>query len=316
MSTAELTPSAAVWPGIAAVERETGISKDSLRIWERRYAFPQPARDAGGERVYPPEQVLKLHLIKRLLDRGYRAGRLVPASLDTLQALLLAETQPATSAMAAVPARDDFEPFIGALRSHQFEELRRLLVQTLLRMGLGPGIEQLIAPLTSEVGELWMRGELQIFEEHIFSESVQAALRQAMQAVPRPAQEQKPRVLLSTLPGEQHGLGLTMAEAMFVLEGCQCLSLGVQTPVRDLVLAAAAHRADVVALSCSAFVAPSAVAAGLAELRQALPAGIEIWAGGSSPALQRRSPHASLRHVLRLGQIAEELARWRASHPG
>ena len=48
MSTAELTPPAAVWPGIAAVERETGISKDSLRIWERRYAFPQPARDAAG----------------------------------------------------------------------------------------------------------------------------------------------------------------------------------------------------------------------------------------------------------------------------
>ncbi|MBA4342608.1 MAG: cobalamin-binding protein [Methylibium sp.] len=315
MSTAELTPPTAVWPGIAAVERETGISKDSLRIWERRYAFPQPARDAGGERVYPPEQVLKLRLIKRLLDRGYRAGRLVPASLDSLQALL-AEAQPALGAMAATPARDDFAPFIEALRSHQFEELRRLLVQTLVRMGLGPGIEQLIAPLTGEVGELWMRGELQIFEEHVFSESVQAALRQAMQAVPRPAQEQKPRVLLSTLPGEQHGLGLTMAEAMFVLEGSQCLSLGVQTPVRDLVLAAAAHRADVVALSCSAFVGPSAVAAGLAELRQALPAEIEIWAGGSSPALQRRSAHPSLRHVVRLGQIAEELARWRASHPG
>jgi DNA-binding transcriptional MerR regulator len=315
MPMTELEPLVAVWPGIAAVERETGISKDSLRIWERRYAFPQPARDAAGERVYPPEQVRKLRLIRRLLDRGYRPGRLVPASLDSLQALL-AEAQPAMSAFAGSPARDDFAPFIEALRSHQFEELRRLLVQTLLRMGLGPGIEQLIAPLTGEVGEMWMRGELQIFEEHIFSESVQAALRQAMQAVPRPAQEQTPRVLLSTLPGEQHGLGLTMAEAMFVLEGSQCLSLGVQTPVGDLVLAAAAHRADVVALSCSAFVAPSAVAAGLTELRQALPAGVEIWVGGSSPALQRRSAHPSLRHVVRLGQIAEELARWRASHPG
>ena len=42
---------------IAAVERETGLSKDTLRVWERRYAFPRPARDSNGERIYPPEQV-------------------------------------------------------------------------------------------------------------------------------------------------------------------------------------------------------------------------------------------------------------------
>ena len=36
---------------IAAVERDTGLGKDTLRIWERRYGFPRPLRDAGGERV-------------------------------------------------------------------------------------------------------------------------------------------------------------------------------------------------------------------------------------------------------------------------
>ena len=30
---------------ISAVERETGLSKDVLRIWERRYGFPEPRRD-------------------------------------------------------------------------------------------------------------------------------------------------------------------------------------------------------------------------------------------------------------------------------
>jgi methanogenic corrinoid protein MtbC1 len=40
-------------------------------------------------------------------------------------------------------------------------------------------------------------------------------------------------VLLTTLPGEPHGLGLLMAEAMLALEGCTCVSLGVQTPVLE-----------------------------------------------------------------------------------
>ncbi|PTT81921.1 hypothetical protein DBR42_17435, partial [Pelomonas sp. HMWF004] len=54
--------------GIAAVERDTGISKETLRVWERRYGFPAPWRDAAGERLYAPEQVQRLRLIKRLLD--------------------------------------------------------------------------------------------------------------------------------------------------------------------------------------------------------------------------------------------------------
>ena len=42
---------------IAALELETGIAKDTLRVWERRYGFPQPQRDEFGERIYPLEQV-------------------------------------------------------------------------------------------------------------------------------------------------------------------------------------------------------------------------------------------------------------------
>ena len=45
---------------IAAVERDTGIGKDTLRVWERRYGFPVPERDVHGERIYPMSQVEKL----------------------------------------------------------------------------------------------------------------------------------------------------------------------------------------------------------------------------------------------------------------
>ena len=43
---------------IAAVERDTGLSKDTLRVWERRYNFPQPGRDAHGERLFCTEQAM------------------------------------------------------------------------------------------------------------------------------------------------------------------------------------------------------------------------------------------------------------------
>ena len=45
---------------IAAVERDTGLSKDVLRMWERRYGFPTPERDGNGDRLYSAEQVERL----------------------------------------------------------------------------------------------------------------------------------------------------------------------------------------------------------------------------------------------------------------
>ncbi|MGE0106807.1 MAG: MerR family DNA-binding transcriptional regulator, partial [Thiomonas sp.] len=47
------TVNTALQLSIAAVERDTGIGKDTLRVWERRYGFPQPHRDASGDRLYP-----------------------------------------------------------------------------------------------------------------------------------------------------------------------------------------------------------------------------------------------------------------------
>ena len=72
---------------IAAVERDTGLSKDTLRVWERRYGFPMPLRDAQGGRNYPTAQVERLRMLKRLLDAGHRPGKLMlltPADLQRL----------------------------------------------------------------------------------------------------------------------------------------------------------------------------------------------------------------------------------------
>ena len=74
---------------IAAVERDTGLSKDTVRAWERRYAFSLPSRDGTGERAYALEQVEKLRSVKRLLDAGHCPRRILP--LETLAMQQLAD---------------------------------------------------------------------------------------------------------------------------------------------------------------------------------------------------------------------------------
>lgn len=296
---------------IAAVERDCGLTKDTLRIWERRYGFPRPGRDGYGERVYPAEQVDKLRLIKRLIDQGHRPGKIIGLATDELQRLAGGPTRAAPRTSAG--ESDPLAPFLASVKSHAPDALRDGLAQALLRLGLARFVDEVVAPLNERVGEAWARGEFEVHEEHLYTESVQCVLRNAIRAIPQPAGEtRRPLVLLTTLPQEPHGIGLLMAEAIFALEGARCVSLGVQTPLRDIVQAAAAQRVDVVALSFSACLGPHQVLGSLAELRGKLDAAIEIWAGGACAALHRRPP-PGVRCFRSLDGIAPALAEWRAA---
>ena len=286
--------------GIAAVEQETGLSKDTLRVWERRYGFPKPGRDANGERAYPSDQVHLLRRIRRLMDQGARPGRIFAMGVDALEAKARGE--------APAPALGGLPAEIELLRMHRVAELRSVLEQAALRGGLYEFVTATAAPLASQVGEAWARGELQVYEEHLFSEQLQSVLRGAIARLDGAGA--LPRVLLSTLPGEQHGLGLLMAQAVFALEGAGCISLGTQTPVRELADAVRAEGAHIVALSASSSYAAGQLKEGVAQLRAELPAAVELWCGGAGSA-RLRQPAAGVRILTDLAGIREALAGWR-----
>jgi len=308
-----MIPIPASTPGlpIAAVERDTGLSKDTLRVWERRYGFPQPTRDANGERVYPAEQVEKLRLLKRLMDQGHRPGKIAEQSLEQLQALAEAGNGRAGPASMEAGPAGALRPFLQLIADHRVDDLRRELALLAVKAGLARFVADVIAPLTALVGEAWARGELAIFEEHLYTESVQGVLRNAIASIPHPGDS--PRVLLTTVPQEPHGLGVLMAEAMFALEGARCVSLGVRTPVMEIVRGAESQQIDIVALSFSSVVSPHQVIESLKDLRAQLPGATELWAGGSSPVLQRRPP-AGVRVLGRLDEVGPAVAGWRAGH--
>ena len=291
--------------GIAAVERDTGLGKDTLRVWERRYGFPTPERDRFGERVYPREQIEKLRVLKRLIDGGQRPGKIIRCSLVELLARIRKD-----DIEGHPPSHDPaLAAKIDLLRTHRVDELRGELAQALARAGLQRFVIEVAGPLNVAVGEAWMRGDVQIFEEHLYSECMQMILRGAIAGLPRV--QGGPCVLMSTFPHETHGLGLLMAEALFVLEGAHCVPLGVCTPVVEIARAARAHGADIVALSFSLASPPAPTIEGLRTLREQLPESTEIWTGGASVALGRLPP-GEVRVLRELSAIGAALAAWRA----
>ena len=292
---------------ISAVERDTGLSKDVLRVWERRYGFPAPDRDENDERQYPLPQVERLRAIKRLIDGGHRPGKLLSLNEAEIAAL---------SAQQARPRRDGAEgeetvqqQALTALRDGHLVRLRSLLSQSLLKHGLQTFVTDTVAPLNRVVAEACTRGTLSVFLERAYVEQITQVLRGVLLSVPSP--HEAPRMLLATLPSETNALGLLMVEALLLPEGVTCVSLGTQVPIPEIAAAVAAFDADIVVLPFSASFSAKQAVASLETLRGLLPGTVPLWAGGELIRRIRRD----IPGVTPTGALADKLAalrQWRA----
>lgn len=305
---------------IANVEKETGLSKDTLRMWERRYGFPAPARDPGGDRLYPAAQVEQLRQIKRLIDQGHRPGQLMTLSPEALRSLPARDTGTAShphrgasavaGTMHAGDTNEEITDLLELLRNHDAARFQQRLQQTVARAGLGRFVMDTVAPLTRQVGKAWEDGRFAVFEEHLFTELTKRVLRQAIANLPPP--NGRPCILLTSVPDEPHVLGLLMAEALFALDGAQCVPLGAQMPLLDIARAATAHHADVVALSFSSAFSTRRAGPVLAQLRELLPTRVALWVGGEG-ASQAALP-SGITRLRTLADGVEALGAWRSAH--
>ncbi|HIJ37753.1 MAG TPA: MerR family transcriptional regulator [Rhodospirillaceae bacterium] len=285
------------------LESEIGLSREVVRKWEIRYGFPCPDRDDSGARIYPADQVVQLRLIGRLVRSGARPSKVVGLDLLTLERLT--EESLAPEALPSVFSRLILE----TLLKHDLPQLKLLLRGQLHRDGLAHFVYETVARLNHVVGEAWLRGEIRVFEEHLYTETISDILSDALRTVTLPSGS--PRFLLSTPPGELHTLGLLMVLTMAVLEGAYCINLGSQTPAGEMVRAAQALQIDLVGISLSIAHPAREAAAYLRDLRDQLDPKIEIWAGGEGVLSLRRI--AGVRVFRNLESLGGAVRSWRAS---
>ena len=92
---------------IGTVSRLTGISQHTLRVWERRYSAVESRRSESGRRLYSDQDVEKLTLLKALVDRGDRIGKIAAEDIESLRARLASyeDHSLTTRQVAAGPAK-------------------------------------------------------------------------------------------------------------------------------------------------------------------------------------------------------------------
>ena len=282
-SQAEPSPSASVEAapiggfGIGAVARMTGIDEHALRVWERRYGFPRPERSPGGARLYNADDIRKLNLVSQALERGHRPGEVVAKDARSLEALLSAGLSDRVSAVED-PAARERERILAALRREDVDVVRAQLRELAMMLGPRRFVVDVAHPLAVRVGELWSAGQVEIHQEHLLSDCLSTQLRLLRSLLD---ERRGPVLLLTTLPGEPHVLGLEMIALYAAVAGASPRVLGVATPAEQLVLAARAHRAAAVGLGISPSSDLAATAAAVRQIVPQLPPSTELWLGGA-----------------------------------
>ncbi|MDA1082218.1 MAG: MerR family transcriptional regulator [Gemmatimonadetes bacterium] len=268
---------------IAVVAERTGLSRDVLRVWERRYGAVEPGRTAGGQRLYSDEDVNRF----RLLAEATRHGRSIrhvagmsTTELATLVATDAAERPVRESARHAESLEATVEVALRHVRSLDGTGLDRVLRRTLARHGLPAFTEDLVPHLMHRIGDAWATKEITVAHEHLASAAVLAVLFEAIRSLPEPPAARK--LLVATPAGEYHAVGAALAATVAALDGWVIVYLGTDVPSSDIVSAASAAEASAVLLSAVHTDLPEQLVRRLRALRAELPASVPIVIGGAA----------------------------------
>jgi methanogenic corrinoid protein MtbC1 len=206
--------------------------------------------------------------------QGHRPSRVARAGEAALKRLLIPTDNPEVEALfPAVVAMDT-------------DRMRRLLRRALADLGWQVFLQRAVAPLLDRVGLAWAEGSLGIQHEHLITEVLEDFLRELrLECRTLP---DRGCVLLCTLPGERHRLGLLMAALAYAAQGTRTELLGVDLPVASIAQAARTLKVDRVAVSLSIQSAGEPTRRLLLDLQERLPAGCRLLAGGQGAARMRR----------------------------
>ncbi len=253
------------------LSKEIGIGIDTLRIWERRYGFPIPTRNARGHRSYSGDQVDELRIVKKLQSLGYRPGKIFVLSSAERRELLMAAAEqelPPNRALQSLTKELSPSQIDGELRDQR------------QKLGLSSFIHQYALPLLKTLDQGWTEGSISIAREHLISDRLEQLLREQL-ANQLPAKNQK-QLLFLTLSGERHKLGLLLAAALFHAEGINCILLNQELPLSEVPPLASALEVDGVAISFSLHYSTRQAKNDLASLRNQLDPQFKLIAGGQA----------------------------------
>ncbi len=233
---------------IGVVARMTGIPVATVRVWERRYKFPESARTPGGHRLYSEKEIMRLRWVKARIDEGMQTGRAIRAlqHLETdnqmpdapLARVKTSQQSPRPASSEAMPAPSDSslqafrDRFINALLDHDTVSANQVLADTMALYSIEQLLPWVIQPALVAIGERWHNGEVGVGTEHLATNFVRNRLLSWMNAGP-PVYDVPP-IVLACAPEEWHEISLLIFGVLLRRRRWPVAYLGQSLPLPDL----------------------------------------------------------------------------------
>ena len=262
------------------VTRLTGLTADTIRVWERRYGAVVPRRTEGNARRFHAEDVRRLLLMREARARGHSIQSIATLSENELEALLSGTNE---LAPAAAPGGETDSPH-ARIRERYLAEIARfevrrageLLARAASLFGPVEFALEVLVPLLQEVGERWSHADFNVAQEHLVTQQVRSLLFTVMRFVsPQPGAR---RILLAAPEGHLHEFGLLVTALLAASQGHEPVLLGPNLPANDLHAAVELSKARLVVLSIVRDMTDDELRRFRRDI-EALPEGCEVWLG-------------------------------------
>jgi methanogenic corrinoid protein MtbC1 len=230
---------------IHRVAKLTGLSKDVLRVWERRYGLIKPVRSANRYREYTDEDVALLRFLKEELERGQTIGALAIEGRDSLIQRMRTSGVPTLQELE--PHGNFLDELIELLDPLDKARFEHKLNGAVAVIPFEEAVQRILLPLQRRVGELWHEGRVNVAVEHYVTKLIQQKLFSVMNQLP--TNEFGPRVLIACPEGEAHEIGAQAVAYLAATRGCQVYYLGPNLPTSDLLAFCERIKPDLVLLS-------------------------------------------------------------------
>lgn len=302
---------------IQLVAQLTGLSAHVIRIWEQRYQAVDPRRTTTNRRLYSERQIERLSLLRDVTQAGHRISHVARVPTPELRQLANGPSvSGAKSPSLAKPvsaAALTLEEALSAVHTLEAPRLRDALRKAAVDLGVLASLHRVVAPLAQRLGEQWRDGTITAAHEHFAT----AVIRDFLATTARPLGplSSAPMLVVATPAGQIHEIGALLAAATASNLGWQVTYLGASLPAEEIAGAARQCRANAVALSLVYPEDDPMLESELARLRQFLPEGVALLAGGRAmPGFNRvlrRLRAIPVDGLVALGSTLDRLRRLR-----
>lgn len=215
---------------IHRVAKLTGLSKDVIRVWERRFGVLKPTRGANRYRNYSDEDVALLRYLKEQLDAGGSIGDLARLGREEL----LNRLRSASPRASFIDNTFDrlLRELLSALDPFDRVMFEKRLNGAVAVVPFEEALHGILLPLQERVGQLWHDGHVNVAIEHYVTKQIQQKIFSAMNQLP--VAEFGAKVIVACPPGEEHDIAALAVAYRCRVRGCRVYYLGANVPVAAL----------------------------------------------------------------------------------